>query len=142
MLLFLDFDGVLHPNNCGDSKMFSRVALLWQILRTCPSVKVVFSTSWREICSFEELIVLVTKNGGEDLASRFIDITPILRDEGNFPRRDKEIQNWIKTNGYSCMWLAIDDMPQLFNGHPNLYIIDGNRGMTIGDVEAIIEEFK
>lgn len=142
MILFLDFDGVLHPYSCGDEGLFCKVALLWKILRACPDVKVVFSTSWREIFSFEEMVLFVTRGGGEDLATRFIGKTPVLKDEGDLPRRDIEIQNWLDANGYSCPWLAIDDMPRMFNGHPNLYVIAGHRGLTDSDVLAIIDEFK
>jgi hypothetical protein len=142
MLLFLDFDGVLHPYTCGDKDVFCRAELLWRILRACPNVEVVFSTSWREIFSFEEMVIFVSRGGGEDLVSRFIGKTPVLKDGGDLPRRDIEIQNWIDTNEYSCHWLAIDDMPRMFNGHPNLYVVAGHRGLTDADVVALIDEFK
>lgn len=140
MLLFLDFDGVLHPNGCSDDTLFCRVNLLWQILRACPDVNVVFSTSWREIFSLEEMVAFVTRSGGEDLTNRFIAKIPIFKDVGNFPRRDIEIRGWLDANGHSgSWWLAIDDMPALFNGnHPNLYVVTGDDGLTDTDVSAIL----
>lgn len=139
MIIFLDFDGVLHPE-VNDAEPFCRVALLWNILRTCPDVQVVFSTSWREIHRPEELLDFVTYGGGENLAHRFIGSTPSLDAEDPFNRRDIEIQRWLDANSYSGPWLAIDDMPQLFNGgHPNLYVVDGNYGLTDLDVLAILK---
>lgn len=138
MLLFLDFDGVLHPNGLDD-ELFCRVSLLWKILRTCPEVNVVFSTSWREMYRFEEMVGFVTSGGGEDLAPRFVGKIPTFADVGYYPRRDIEIQSWLEASAYSCQWLAIDDMPELFNGeHPNLYVVAGDCGLTDADVLAII----
>ena len=76
MIIFLDFDGVLHSHDIDDDKyLFSRVSLLWQILRGCPGVDVVFSTSWRNTYQFYELIDFVNYGGGEDLEHRFIGTT-------------------------------------------------------------------
>lgn len=137
MILFLDFDGVLHPHLRHEPD-FCHNELLWQILRACPDAQVVFSTSWRDIYSPAEMVVFVTNGGGEDLAHRFIGFTPNLEKEGRYGRRDLEIQSWIDTDAYNRQWLAIDDVPELFNGgHPNLYIVDGNRGITDADVSLI-----
>ena len=141
MLLFLDFDGVLHPNSGRDEGVFCYASRLWQILRACPEVKVVFTTSWREYFSFEDMIAFVTHGGGENLATRFIGKTPVHKDVGDLPRRDIEIQSWLEENEYSCSWLAIDDMPKMFNGHPNLYIVAGHQGLTDTDVMLIIRKF-
>lgn len=138
MILFLDFDGVLHPHLRHEPD-FCRNELLWQILHTCPDTQVVFSTSWRDSYKFDEMIEFVTCGGGEDLQHRIIGSIPNLEKEGLYGRRDLEIQSWIDTNDYAEQWLAIDDVPDLFNGgHPNLYIVNGNRGLTDADVSAII----
>jgi len=136
-ILFLDFDGVLHPLLRREPD-FCRTKLLWKILLACPDVKVVFSTSWRDIYLFDELVNFVTSGGSEHLAVRFIGTTPKI--DGLHGRRDLEIQHWLDTNGHSGQWLAIDDMLGLFlDEYPNLYLIDGSRGLTDADVLAIIE---
>jgi len=143
MLLFLDFDGVLHSNYSDEEKLFCRVELLWNILRALPEVKVIFSTSWREYHTMGEMIDFVTAGGGEDLIPRFIGITPVIPYAGYYPRRDLEIQTWIDANGYSCHWIAIDDLPELFNdGHPNLYVVDGERGLNKADVKSILKRLQ
>lgn len=138
MILFLDFDGVLHPNLKGEPD-FCRLPLMWQILGACPDMEVVFSTSWREIYKFDEMVEFVTYGGGEEFAARFIGSTPELEAQNHCDRRDLEIQSWLDANGHSGSWLAIDDMPNLFNGgHPNLYVVDGACGLTDADVLAIL----
>ena len=140
MILFLDFDGVLHSNYSDDEGLFCQTKLLWKILRAIPKIEVVFSTSWREVHTLDEMVTFVTLGGGEDLVSRFIGVTPVLPYVGFYPRRDLEITNWLEANGHTCQWLAIDDMPEFFNdGHPNLYAVDGGRGLTKSDVKLIIK---
>lgn len=138
VILFLDFDGVLHTL-LGREPDFCRLHLLWKILRACPEAKVVFSTSWREVYQPKEMVEFVTCGGGEDLTHRIIGKTPSIEVEGSCDRRDLEIQGWLDFNDYSGPWLAIDDMPELFNGgHPNLYIVDGETGLTDADVRSIL----
>lgn len=85
------------------------------------------------------MLEFVTYGGGEDLAHRFIGRTPSIKVEGDRDRRDLKIQSWLDLNNHSGPWLAIDDMPELFNGgHPNLYIVDGVTGLTDADVLAIL----
>jgi hypothetical protein len=146
MILFLDFDGVLHPLQRSEPD-FCRLPLLWEILRACPDMDVVFSTSWRETYHPEKMIKLVTYGGGEDLAHRFIGSnprTPRARSTyiaGAQPTRHVECERWLDENGQQHRaWLAIDDMPEIFPPNsPTLYLVDGNTGLTDADVLAIIE---
>lgn len=141
-LIMLDFDGVLHPLLRREPD-FCRLPLLWQILRACPDVGVVFSTSWREIYRRDEMIEFVTRGGGEDLTHRIIGQTPRIKVESDCDRRDLEIQSWLDSNAHSGKWLALDDMPKMFNGgHPNLYVVNGSTGLTDMDVEKIIEKLQ
>jgi hypothetical protein len=139
MIIFLDFDGVLHPNDRIEE--FCRTPLLWQILRACPDAQVIFSTTWRDSYDFDNMLDFVTAGGGEDLAHRFIGNTPSLEDEGHYGRRDLEIKRWLTTNAHTGAWLAIDDMAELFaGGHPNLHLTDGDCGLTDADVQKIIDK--
>lgn len=147
MILFLDFDGVLHPHPSQVEPMFFRTNLLWKILRVCPNVSVVFSTSWRDDHSLEYLVDFATHGGGEDLVHRFIGCTPNIEHEGYYGRRDLEIQYWLGANRPNSDWLALDDMPELFfdpdtesegEGHRNLKVINCRTGLTELDVQTII----
>lgn len=48
MMLFLNFDGVMHPEQIAATD-FCRAPILWEILRESEHVNVVISSSWREI---------------------------------------------------------------------------------------------
>jgi hypothetical protein len=152
MILFLDFDGVLHPLQRSEPD-FSRLPLLWKILRACPHVEVVLSTSWREIYRPDEMIEFVTYGGGEDLAHRIIGSTPErLSEPGAFiyvagrpyHRRHIECELWLTGNKQTDHpWLAIDDIAKWFPpDSPNLYLIDGKLAMTETDAEKIIAKLK
>lgn len=140
MILFLDFDGVTHPETTND--LFCCAPLLWEILRACPHVDVVFSTSWREHYPFDELVGFATSNGGEDLTARFIGATPVipidpLADE--YRRREIECQQWIDENAPGRKWLALDDMSYWFSyGENQLYLVDYVWGLKAQDVPKVI----
>lgn len=148
MILMLDFDGVTHPECADSDQLFCRTPLLWQIMRACPAVQVVFSTSWREIHRPDELLDFVTYGGGEDLAHRFVGQTPIIAKEpgalnhGHVYKRENECLEWLRINGgINQPWLALDDIDHGFRG-PNLHLVDHLTGLTDADVAAIIERLK
>lgn len=147
MILFLDFDGVLHPIQRSEPD-FCRLELLWKILRACPGVEVVFSTSWREIYSPGAIIEFVTLDGGVDLVHRFIGSnpgTPRARSTyvaGAQPTRHAECERWLAENGQQHRaWLALDDIPEIFPpSSPTLYLVNGRTGLTEVDVGKIIDK--
>lgn len=143
MILFLDFDGVLHPVG-GKAEMFCRLPLLWRLLRACQEIQVVFSTSWRETYRFDYLVDFATSNGGEDLVQRFIGITPVSELSEDDPvNRLSECEAWLQENGHAqSPWLAIDDKGDWFLGCPNLYLVDQTSGLQDGDVEEIIRRIR
>jgi HAD domain in Swiss Army Knife RNA repair proteins len=144
MILFLDFDGVLHPES-WDAELFCRTPILWDILRACPHVSVVFSTAWRETHPVKQLVSLTTRNGGEGLKHRFVGLTPQL-DSNSIPSdlgcRETECFEWLKQNGHGkTPWLALDDIDYLFSpSSPNLYLTDYRHGLTELDAHEVIEK--
>lgn len=138
MILFLDFDGVMHAN--FKDAPFSRAPLLWELLRALPAAKVVISSSWREDQEYERLLKFLIRNGGEDLKHRFLGVNPIVRNY-RVDDRQRECKKWLVDNNHTGVWIAIDDMPELFaKGHPNLHVTDGMKGLTDADVQEIIEK--
>ena len=142
MILFVDFDGVLHPQNKG--AVFTCTIVLWAILRLHPHLRVVISSSWRWDRSLENMKRLMTANGGEDLAGRIVGATPKLRHTIYAGSRQLECEAWLKANSLSDMpWLALDDMPELFEEDtPNLYQVDARYGLRDADVIGIIQRLK
>lgn len=155
MILFLDFDGVLHPETALSTRVdFQHLPLLWQILRSVPEVEVVFATSWRNSHSLGELISLVTRGGGEDLAHRFVGTNPVvdkaLREQGDYGHRRDECIQWLEANRAhfpywmkDIPWIALDDIAHWY-GLPcfNLYMTDYRTGLTDIDVATIIKKLE
>ena len=149
MILFLDFDGVLHPEGlqAGEKdQLFCARPLLHQILRAAPNVDVVFTTSWRLMYPFAELVSFAT--GGENLAHRFVGITPYRpaeeRRQGIIGQREDEIQAWLAMQGRDPgRWLALDDQPELFwLRSAGLYLTNWQTGLVDEDVWAIVESLR
>ncbi len=137
MILFLDFDGVLHPHP-NEGGLFSCAPHIWEILRRHPEISIVFSTGWRFERDLMELRGLVCANGGEDLAGRFIDATPLLRHEAETGSRERDCRAWLLAHEHAGPWLALDDMPSLFAPESgNLYRVNPKLGLMHYDVERI-----
>ena len=136
MILFLDFDGVLHPvgKRTGGETNFANLLLLEEWLRANKHVNVVISSSWRAVMDLEVLQHIFS----EDLRSRIIDACPeIAREPEPEFWRHAEIMAWINLNHYSGQWLALDDAGYEFPPEfPQLVVCD----REIGIDESIIKE--
>ena len=55
LILFLDFDGVLHPEHCHESKHFCCLPVLESALRQVPELKLVITSTWRLHSPLEQL---------------------------------------------------------------------------------------
>ncbi len=145
MILFLDFDGVLHPITASDAEVFCRAPLLWPVLRQAPSIEIVLSTSWRFTHRYPELVTLATQGGGEDLADRFIGMTPKgewvnrINSAERIYVRHMECQRWMQSNAPGRDWLALDDEIVSFPEEcPTVHFCDPQQGLTPRDCEALL----
>jgi hypothetical protein len=146
VIIFLKFDGIFHPQNeVHEEEKFSRASFFWRLLRSCPEAEVVFSTSWKNIYTVDELIGFVTQGGGEDLYHRFIGATPsVVREPmanstiSGF--REQECNFWLLGNDYQDRpWIALDDVALHFSEDcPELYLVNNKTGLTEIDVENLI----
>lgn len=146
-VLFLDIDGVLHPEQHGGATL-TALPLLWHILHARPNTQVVISSPWRETRSLAELRALLTVGGGEDLAERIIDVTPVIPKDPKEHYRHREIEclAWLAANESRwpvaqrpVPWLALDDMMYWFSiPWWNLHLCDYRTGLTPEDVPKII----
>lgn len=141
MILFLDFDGVLHPYPLHiedqHAELLQHTPLLWTLLRQHPDLQVVVSSSWRERFPVSYLADFLTYGGGEDLIDRIIGTTPIL----NHVERDRECMAWLMSNGHiGTPWLALDDQPALFQRYrEELYHVNPKHGLRDFDISQISE---
>lgn len=145
MILFLDFDGVLHPYGCSVDKLFCHLELLQDWLRARPQVDVVIASSWREAHPFEELRGFFD----DDLHDRVLGVTPQYAKldwsqyEGEPPpprhARHAEILSWLHNSATPWRaWCALDDQAWLFKPFTSeLVLCDGTRGLTTEQLAKI-----
>ena len=118
--LFLDFDGVLHPEGGDVMALFIHADRLGLLLADYPEVVVVTSSSWREAYSLDALREFC----GPLLGPRLHDVTPIVKlvlGGGRPPlHRFEEIARWLATPTPATRspakdalarddWIALDD---------------------------------
>jgi len=134
MILFLDFDGVLHEDPCFDeARLFARAPDLAQALEPFPEVRIVLSTSWRSQRTLEQM----TQPLPPALRRRVVDATP-LATSADTPaalrpyRRHAECATWLRAQGHEhTSWFALDDRPSLFAPHcEQLVLCDSNVGFV------------
>lgn len=134
MILFLDFDGVLHPSVCADrTQLLCRRPMLEDTLRHVRHVEIVISSTWRSGRSLSELRALFS----DDIALRIVGVTPdwrTLQDEKSFGTyvRQAEIEAWLRQNRSAwSQWVAVDDQPHLYKPFlKNLLLTDPKVGLS------------
>lgn len=131
--LFLDFDGVLHPDRASVDLYFCRLALLEPWLRQRPTIDVVISSSWREVHPLDELREFFS----EDLRPRVISSTPVIHHENG--EREAEILCWLDNNGGTGRpWAALDDQAFLFGPIcSRLVLCYGEQGLSQVELDRL-----
>jgi hypothetical protein len=137
MILFIDFDGVLHHNQAEAGEFFSCRPLLEGVLREFPDVDVVVSSSWRDMHSLAELRAFFS----EDLRSRIVDVTSSslrLAKAPNGAQREMQCTDWNRRKRCGSGWIALDDQAWRFNpASPNLLLTNGKTGITEADMQEL-----
>jgi hypothetical protein len=129
MILFLDFDGVLHLEGEGhlpnDGTDFCFLPSLEALLREFPHVRIVISSSWRERLAFEALLAPFA----EDIRPRILGVTPPrgARIPHSFAHREGEILAWLQAHGAADEpWVALDDAEWQFDRHKDRLVVCGS----------------
>lgn len=134
-IIFLDFDGVLHPDGVG---LFSQLPLFESFLSKMPEAEVVVSSTWREDHTLEEL----RRFFSPALRSRISGVTPSLDDGYDLGGRQKEIQSYLTTeniNDNDCDWVALDDIALFFEDScQRLVLTDSSKGFTEQEGERLV----
>lgn len=136
-ILFLDFDGVMHPEFCHESKHFVHRDNFEAVMRAAPHIDLVISSTWRQKRSLDELKQLFTA----DVAARIVGATPLYAQLEDVPdvlvgyEREAECRNWLRQHGRTAQeWLAVDDRSWNFRPfNPHVFLVDGDVGL---DAEA------
>ena len=118
MILFLDFDGVTHPQFPRDdltdeeNKDFSFAPRLEAVLRDFPDVKVVISSAWRQRHTLAQLRGFFAP----DIAERIVGVTPVEQTNPAYKPfpvrgiRSREARAWLNETGQpNTKWIALED---------------------------------
>lgn len=119
-VLYLDFDGVLHHENCywhprrgaylrapARYRLFEHVELLEELMRPYPEIRIVLSTSWVVRLGYSR----TAKRLPPSLRERVIGATLHTRmNEHEFHSHPRGMQVWLDvTRRKPAQWLALDD---------------------------------
>ena len=105
MIVFLDFDGVMHPTYAAGIDYFSQRDVFEAVMNEFTDVRIVISSAWRKDMPLQTLKEFFS----ESVRNRIIDITPTIDDEISPYWRYEEIRLWVRQNNYEGRWLAVDD---------------------------------
>jgi len=132
-ILFLDFDGVLHPLGAPKSDLFSRCSYLEDSCTNYPC-EIVITSNWRITNTIEEMILKLPHN----LRSKVIGTTGVLQKKKH--KRYKEIKNYLEDNKlHDVSWVALDDSYWEFpNSCSNLIRCNPNVGLTTAEQIKIV----
>lgn len=153
-IVFLDYDGVLHPDAAHISKnqvivlrhdklpaeyanhtLFGYTNALVAVLAEFPQILIVLSTSWVPVCGFEGAVSRLP----EGLQTRVIGSTyhSLFTPAWHEMTRYQQIRTHVGRHRLGSDWLAIDNddigWPEELRG--NLVLTDDNKG--IADPEAL-----
>ena len=124
-LLFLDFDGVLHPAG-GEAQHFVNLPRLERLLREYPKVDLVISSAWQDGHTLEELKGFFS----EDVAARIIGVTRSVDPDHEAESRYDQIAMYVRCLRHGPMaWVALDDAAHEFpDCCTQLVLCDSARG--------------
>jgi hypothetical protein len=154
VIVFLDFDGVVHPENVSSqAPLLCRLPLLEEVLREFPRVEIVISSSWRlrwrdpEIAAQE-----MRKHFSADIASRVIGVTPnhldlnwrAAPDGLSLYSRHWECETWLRANRPpGAPWLAMDDRAYLFWPFcKHLMVVNRATGFSLDNAQELRERLR
>ena len=143
-VLFLDFDGVLHPVGVPEGpKCFSEMGTFVRLLELLPEVEVVLSTSWRQSHGLEACFEFFP----ESIRSRIVDANPYRVEDRDKPDhllsfvREAECYYWMERNrSLGTPWLALDDDAFRFSEDcKNLFLTNPRTGLVEADFDGIMK---
>ncbi len=136
MLIFLDFDGVLHSaHSRPNATLFSQIPIFEQFFNQAEyaDCQFVISSTWRINRYLDDLRAYFSS----DFRQRIIGTTPVLSGLGNITgSREREILAWLRDfQREQETWIALDDMRSYFDAYAHhVYFCQAGTGLTERDL--------
>ncbi len=129
--LYLDFDGVLHPNFVDKGRLFNHMQKLTNAIAGKP-LRIVISSSWR----FHESLDYLKSLFEPTTRSQIVGCTGPAH-IGKWPRWN-EIKNHVHTYGVTD-WVALDDAYMEFPPQcEELILCDGRKGLQDSQMQHLL----
>ncbi len=136
VLLYLDFDGVLHRRM---NETFERMPLLEKILIQCPEIQIVVSSSWRETMSLDGLKYLFPV----PFRHRIVGVTPSIQEVKDTEYiRYRECLLHARNMGINKFIIIDDESYRFPPGCENLVSTKYREGMTRETVATVIMKYR
>ena len=150
MIVFVDFDGVLHPETLqGGTTLISRLPLVEEVVRKYFGVELVISSAWRLRYPDAELAATTLRiRFAPDIAPRVVGVTP---DHKTLDARDSPdglssftrhwvCEAWMRAHRPpGTRWMALDDRSYLFRPFcNNLMALDKYEAFTAAHQELFL----
>jgi len=136
-LVFVDFDGVMHPAGCDVSSYFCNLAAFEAVMREHPDAGIVISSTWRHAYPLTRL----KENFSPDIAARIVGKTPQWEGDDGEQVRYREIREFLEHPQLAgAKWIALDDSDFEFPpGCANLVLCDSAEGFNASAASALRE---
>lgn len=146
-ILFLDFDGVLHPDDAHRDGMFCFMPDFCEVIRSVDpagEMPIVITSMWR----FDSTLAQLRSHFPQDVARQIVGVTQDLIDQpgdsGGWGgagvktgARQREVLHWMRQFAPAGQWLAIDDRSNYFAPDcPNLFAVPGKYANEGGGITA------
>ncbi|MDK4679863.1 HAD domain-containing protein [Kingella negevensis] len=140
MLLFLDFDGVLHSAYSFNTKqLYSQIPIFEQFFRQPENANIQFviSSTWR----YGRDLHALRQPFSPDIATRIIGKTPEDVATTRIGSREQEILQYLHdTQREAEPWIALDDVRSYFSRHlDRVYLCKPHTGLTLQDLPKLAQ---
>jgi hypothetical protein len=135
MLIFLGFDGVMHPA-AGDRTLFEHRDTFEALLREHAHVEVVITSSWREVFDID---TLRDEYFSRDIRARIVDVTPLIPGA----MRWQEVRAYLDEVRYAGPYVVIDDDASEFPaGWAPLLLCEPQTGLDAGKLAELVARLR
>jgi hypothetical protein len=124
-LLFLDFDGVLHPISSASYEPFVHMLRFEQVMRDHAEVDIVISSGWQDGYSIRQLRPLFSPGIGARIIGGTLSADPRRKADTRY----RQILKFLSKVGRMGPWVALDDAAKEFPINcPHLVLCDSTKG--------------